>query len=211
VWSPARCLPQPADPSAAPRDDKLGSSVPVPRQGSAGTGAVSAAERSSLTPPTGIPSMAEQLDAITVGTGQGRKPLAGALAEAGWRTAIIERGRVGGTCVIDGCTPSKTLIASARVAHLARRSSDYGVETGAVEVDLAAVRRRKREIVDSFSASGERGLRRHDTLELILGEARFVGSHEIEVRLNDGGSRRLTAQKIFINAGARPSVPPIAG
>jgi pyruvate/2-oxoglutarate dehydrogenase complex dihydrolipoamide dehydrogenase (E3) component len=155
--------------------------------------------------------MTERLDAIIVGTGQGGKPLAGALAQAGWRTAIIERGRVGGTCVIDGCTPTKTMIASARVAHLARRAFDYGVQTGSIEVDLAAVRRRKREIVDEFSAASERGMRRHDTLELIPGDARFVGSHELEVALNEGGARRITAEKIFINAGARPSVPPIAG
>ncbi len=159
-----------------------------------------------------IGPVSEKLDAIIVGTGQAGKPLAGALAQAGWRTAIVERGRVGGTCIIEGCTPTKTMIASARIAHLARRSSDYGVRTGRVEVDLAAVRRRKREIVDSFSAASERGMRRHETLELILGEARFVGSHEVEVRLNqEGGTRRLTAEKIFINAGTRPSVPPIPG
>jgi pyruvate/2-oxoglutarate dehydrogenase complex dihydrolipoamide dehydrogenase (E3) component len=155
--------------------------------------------------------MAEKLDAIIIGTGQAGKPLAGALAQAGWRTAIVERARVGGTCIIEGCTPTKTMIASARVAHLARRSSDYGVCTGSVEVDLTAVRRRKREMVDKFSAGNERGMRRHKTLELILGEARFVGSHEVVVTLNEGGTRRLTAPKIFINAGGRPTVPPIPG
>jgi pyruvate/2-oxoglutarate dehydrogenase complex dihydrolipoamide dehydrogenase (E3) component len=155
--------------------------------------------------------MAEKLDAIIIGTGQGGKPLAGALAQTGWRTAIVERARVGGTCVVEGCTPTKTMIASARVAHLARRASDYGVDTGVVEVDLAAVRRRKREVVEMFIAGSERGMRRHETLELILGVARFVGSHEIEVTLGEGGTRRLMAPRIFINAGARPSIPPIPG
>jgi pyruvate/2-oxoglutarate dehydrogenase complex dihydrolipoamide dehydrogenase (E3) component len=155
--------------------------------------------------------MAEKLDAIIIGTGQAGKPLAGALAEAGWKTVIIEKDRVGGTCVIEGCTPTKTMIASARVAHLARRAAEYGVHVGGVEVDLAAVRQRKREVVDMFSTGSERGMRRHETLELILGEARFVGPREVEVRLNDGGTRRLSAGKIFINAGARPSVPPIPG
>src|SRR5690606_11628823 len=134
---------------------------------------------------TAISAMAEKFDAIIIGTGQGGKPLAGALAEAGWRTAIVERARVGGTCIIDGCTPTKTMIASARVAHLARRASDYGVRAGSVEVNLAVVRRRKREVVETFSAGSERGMRRHATLELILGEARFVGSHEVEVTLNE--------------------------
>jgi pyruvate/2-oxoglutarate dehydrogenase complex dihydrolipoamide dehydrogenase (E3) component len=155
--------------------------------------------------------MPERFDAIIIGTGQAGKPLAGALAGAGWRTAIVERGRVGGTCIIDGCTPTKTMIASARMAHLARRASDYGVQTGPVRVDLTAVRRRKREMVDTFSSGSERGLLRHDALELICGEARFAGPHEVEVRLNGGGTRRLAAEKIFINAGARPAVPPIAG
>jgi pyruvate/2-oxoglutarate dehydrogenase complex dihydrolipoamide dehydrogenase (E3) component len=155
--------------------------------------------------------MTETVDAIVIGTGQGGKPLAGALAEAGWRTAIIEKGRVGGTCVIDGCTPTKTMIASARVAYLARRSSEYGVHTGQVEVDLESVRQRQREVVDSFSRGSERGIRRHETLELVLGEARFVGPQEVEVRLSEGGTRRLRAKKIFINAGARPAVPPLPG
>jgi pyruvate/2-oxoglutarate dehydrogenase complex dihydrolipoamide dehydrogenase (E3) component len=155
--------------------------------------------------------MPEQLDAIIIGTGQAGKPLAGALAEAGWKTAIIEKGRVGGTCVIEGCTPTKTMVASARIAHLARRAAEYGVRVGGVEVDMAAVRQRKRDVVDLFSTGSERGMRRLETLELVFGQARFVGPHEVEVRLNDGGVRRLTAGKIFINAGARPSVPAIAG
>jgi pyruvate/2-oxoglutarate dehydrogenase complex dihydrolipoamide dehydrogenase (E3) component len=155
--------------------------------------------------------MTERLDAIIIGTGQAGKPLAGALARAGWKTAIIEKGRVGGTCLITGCTPTKTMVASARVAHLTRRAGEYGVNVGETRVDMAAVRHRKREMVDSFSEGAERGLRRHDGLELIFGEARFIGSRELEVRLKEGGTRRLTAEKIFINAGARPSVPPIPG
>lgn len=155
--------------------------------------------------------MTEELDAIIIGTGQAGKPLAGALAQAGWKTAIVEKGRVGGTCVIEGCTPTKTMVASARVAHLAGRAGEYGVDVGAASVDLSAVRQRKREIVDLFSMGSERGMRRHETLELILGSARFVGPNEVEVQLDDGATRRLTARKIFINAGARPAIPPIPG
>ncbi len=155
--------------------------------------------------------MTEELDAIIIGTGQAGKPLAGALAEADHRTAIIERDRVGGTCVVRGCTPTKTMVASARVAHLARRAGDYGVETGSVEVNMEAVRRRKRQIVDEWSAGSEKGMRRHETLELIMGEARFTGAHEVTVRLADGGERRLRADRIFVNTGARPHVPPVPG
>jgi pyruvate/2-oxoglutarate dehydrogenase complex dihydrolipoamide dehydrogenase (E3) component len=158
----------------------------------------------------GVP-MPETFDAIIIGTGQAGKPLAGALAEAGWKTAIVERGRVGGTCLIDGCTPTKTLVASARVAHLARRAAEYGVDVGGVEIDMPRVRQRKREVVDRFSAGSERGMLRQETLELVKGDARFIEPHAVEVRLSDGGVRRLTADRIFINAGARPRVPPIPG
>lgn len=153
----------------------------------------------------------ERFDAVIIGTGQAGKPLAGALAEAGRKAAIIEMDRVGGTCVIRGCTPTKTMVASARVAHLARRGGDYGVRTGSVSVDMAVVRRRKRKIVDSWSEASRKGMERHDTLELIMGEARFVGHRTLEVRLDGGGARHLTADQIFINTGARPRVPTVPG
>ncbi|MFW6202237.1 MAG: mercuric reductase [Gemmatimonadota bacterium] len=153
----------------------------------------------------------ERYDAIVIGTGQGGKPLAARLADAGHGTAIIERGRVGGTCVVAGCTPTKTMIASARVAHLARRAGDYGVRTGPVSVDLLTVRRRKRQIVDQWSAGNRRGLERHQNLDLVMGEARFAGPREIVVDSDEHGTRRLAAEKVFINAGARPTVPPIPG
>lgn len=153
----------------------------------------------------------ETFDAIIIGTGQAGKPLAGALAAAGWRVAVIERGRIGGTCVVNGCTPTKTMVASGRIAHLASRSDDYGVRTGDVEVDLSAVRQRKRKTVDMFSTASEQGMRRHDSLEIVLGDATFRGPSEIAVRLNDGGERRLRAEHIFINTGTRPAVPPIPG
>jgi len=156
-------------------------------------------------------SETEHFDAIIVGTGQGGKPLAGALAEAGWHCAIIEKDRVGGACVVRGCTPTKTMVASARVAYVARRAADYGVQTGDVSVDLGAVRSRKRAIVDSWSAGSQKGLERHETLELIMGEARFIGVREIEVVLNAGGTRRLSADHVFLNVGARNRLPDLDG
>jgi len=156
-------------------------------------------------------SHTEHLDAVIIGTGQGGKPLAGALAEAGWHAAIIERDRVGGTCVVRGCTPTKTMLASARVAHLAARAQDFGVLTGPVSVDLGRVRQRKRDIVDSWSAGSQRGMQRHETLELIMGRARFTAPRAVEVVLNEGGSRVLEADHVFINVGARPRVPDIEG
>ncbi|HZV05464.1 MAG TPA: mercuric reductase [Gemmataceae bacterium] len=154
---------------------------------------------------------AEYFDAIVLGTGQGGKPLASALARAGWNTAVIEREAVGGTCVNVGCTPTKTMVASARVAYLARRGSDFGVKTGPIKVDLAKVRERKRALVESFRSGSQKKLENTQRLTLIFGEGRFAGPHEVEVALNDGGVRRLGAGKIFINTGCRPSVPALPG
>ena len=155
----------------------------------------------------------EHFDAIVIGTGQGGKPLAGALAKAGWKTAILERADlVGGTCVTVGCTPTKTMVGSARVAHLARRAADYGVNVGSVTVDQQAVRKRKRDIVDMFSSGSRRGLEKLEHNTLIMGEGRFTGPRELEVTMSDGsGTRHIEAEKIFINAGARPRIPSIPG
>jgi pyruvate/2-oxoglutarate dehydrogenase complex dihydrolipoamide dehydrogenase (E3) component len=127
------------------------------------------------------------------------------------RTAIVERSYVGGTCINYGCTPTKTMVASARVAYLARRGADYGVQTGPVNVDLEVVRRRKRGMVESFRSGSERRIISADGVELIRGEASFVGAHVLEVRLADGARGGLTAPKIFINTGARAASPSIPG
>ncbi len=153
----------------------------------------------------------EKFDAIIIGTGQAGKPLAIDLGNAGWNTAIIEKEHVGGTCVNVGCTPTKTMVASGRVAYLARRGADYGVQTGAVKVDMAKVRQRKRAIVQSFRDGGQSRLENTKNVTLIFGEASFSGAKTIEVKLNSGGVRQLTADKIFINTGGRPEKPPVEG
>lgn len=149
-------------------------------------------------------------DAIIIGAGQAGGPLAGALAQAGWKTALIEREHVGGTCINEGCTPTKTMVASARAAYMARRSEDYGVRTGEISIDMAAVRQRKRAIVESFRGGSERRIVQAG-VDLIDGEARFTGLNSIAVQLNDGTRAQLSAPKIFINTGARPSTPPLPG
>ena len=143
----------------------------------------------------------QQYDAIVIGSGQGGTPLSIALAKAGMRTALIERKHVGGTCVNEGCTPTKTMVASGRVAYLARRAADYGVHTGAISIDMLKIRQRKRDIVESFCSGSEKGIKKTENLELIYGEASFSDSKTVVVRLNDGGQSTLSAQQIFINAG----------
>jgi len=153
----------------------------------------------------------DEYQAIVIGSGQGGTPLCAALAAAGLRTAIIERKHVGGTCINEGCTPTKTMVASARVAYLARRGADYGVHAESIRIDMQRVRQRKRGIVDSFRNGSQSRLEKTSNLDLIFGEACFTGEKSLSVRLNDGGERQLSAERIFINAGARPSVPPIEG
>jgi pyruvate/2-oxoglutarate dehydrogenase complex dihydrolipoamide dehydrogenase (E3) component len=154
---------------------------------------------------------AEHFDAIILGTGQGGKPLALTLSRAGWKTVVVERGLVGGTCVNVGCTPTKTMAASARIAHLVRRAADFGVEAGPVHVDLARVRERKRVLVESFRSGSQKKLEEAPHLTLIFGEGSFTGPQQVEVSLNAGGVRRLAARKVFINTGCRPAVPALPG
>ena len=156
-------------------------------------------------------AQSQHYDAVVIGSGQGGNPLAGALAGAGRKTAVIEREHVGGTCINEGCTPTKTMVASAKVAYLDRRSSDYGVQNGPVNVDMVEVRRRKRDIADSFRGGSEQRLDDAENLDLVRGEARFTSPRELEVRLDDGDTVKLSAESVFINVGARPGGVPVEG
>jgi pyruvate/2-oxoglutarate dehydrogenase complex dihydrolipoamide dehydrogenase (E3) component len=153
----------------------------------------------------------QHYDAIVVGSGQGGNPLAKALAAAGRKTAMVEREHVGGTCINEGCTPTKTMVASGRVAYLARRGGDFGIRTGPVGVDQAKVRERKRTIVNAWRNGGERGLRKTNGLDLLMGEASFTGPKTLEVRVTGGDPQTLTGDLIFINTGARPAKPRLSG
>jgi pyruvate/2-oxoglutarate dehydrogenase complex dihydrolipoamide dehydrogenase (E3) component len=146
-------------------------------------------------------------DAVVIGTGQSGPPLAVRLAAAGRKTAILERKRFGGTCVNVGCIPSKTLIASARTAHVSRRAADYGVVVeGAVAVDMKRVKARKDAEVRHSSDGVAKWLRGTPNLTVIQGHGRFEGAHV--VRVND---QRLEAPQIFINVGARAHIPDLPG
>src|SRR5947208_303150 len=153
----------------------------------------------------------DHYDAIIIGSGQAGKPLATTLGKAGSKTALIERDQIGGTCINYGCTPTKTMFNSARVAYLARRAADFGVHSGDVRVDMREVRERKQRVVEEFRESGLKGIKKTENLDLLTGDARFTDKHTIEVKLNDGAVRTLTAEKIFINTGGRPAKPNLEG
>jgi pyruvate/2-oxoglutarate dehydrogenase complex dihydrolipoamide dehydrogenase (E3) component len=155
-------------------------------------------------------STTEKFDAIIIGSGQGGNPLAEVLTAAGKKTAMIERKHAGGTCINTGCTPTKTMVASARVAYLARRGCDYGVNVGPVVIDMACVRERKRNVVLGFRQSREKRLAKANA-EFIHGEASFTGPGKISVALHDGGKRQLIASQIFINTGTQSAMPAIEG
>jgi pyruvate/2-oxoglutarate dehydrogenase complex dihydrolipoamide dehydrogenase (E3) component len=149
-------------------------------------------------------------DAIIIGAGQAGGPLASALAKAGKKTALIEEKYVGGTCINTGCTPTKTMVASAEVAEMARRAADYGVNTAPVSVDMSAVRRRKEAVVERFRTSS-RGAIESGGAELIEGRAHFLSPTQVEIQLNAGNSRQISAPLVLINSGARPRIPNLPG
>jgi pyruvate/2-oxoglutarate dehydrogenase complex dihydrolipoamide dehydrogenase (E3) component len=149
-------------------------------------------------------------DALVLGSGQGGKLLAWHLARSGLRTANVERRWVGGSCPNIACMPSKNEMWSARMAHIARHAGDFGTSTGPVSTDVVAVRARKRTMVErevafhleQYKASGA---------ELIMGSGRFIGPKTVEVALNDGGTRTLTADKVFLNLGTHALLPEVPG
>ena len=145
-------------------------------------------------------------DAIIIGSGQGGNPLAQNLADRGWSVALIEEAHLGGTCINTGCTPTKTMVASAQVAHYARNAARWGVRASGVSADLAAIVARKDKVVHSFRQGQQRRVDARKSLRLYRGQARFVGPHQLRV-----GDEQLESERIFINTGARPDIPGLPG
>ncbi len=153
----------------------------------------------------------EKYDVIIIGVGQAGKPLAIYLAKAGWQVAIVEREHLGGSCVNWGCTPTKMLLASAQMAYQARRADEYGIKIGNVDVDFSAVMKRKNKAVLSSREGIEDRLDEFNKIDLIRGEASFIGKKQISVALDGGGTRLLTAERIVIDTGTSPRIPDIEG
>src|SRR5918994_4689365 len=151
--------------------------------------------------------MATTYDAIIIGTGQAGPSLAVRLAGAGMKVAIIERKRFGGTCVNNGCIPTKTLVASARAAHIARRAGEYGVMIdSSITVDMKKVKERKDAVVRRANEGVEKWLKSTENVTVYEGHARFEGAHQVRV-----GNELLEAGQFFINVGGRASTPPLPG
>lgn len=177
----------------------------------------------------------KMFDAVVIGSGQSGTPMASALAQSGQTAALIERSHIGGTCINEGCTPTKTMIASGRVAHMSRRANEFGIwdvpaqnlgkghkafhskdegdwEQVNVAVEMQKVRQRKRDIVNSFRAGSESRLKDQENLEVIMGEASFKDAHSVTVKLSEGsGELEVHAKTFIINTGERPARPDLPG
>src|SRR5260370_9933730 len=152
----------------------------------------------------------EQFEALIRGSGAGGKLLAWHMAQSGRRTAVVERRWIGGCCSTIACLPSKNEVWSEKVAHPVHHAAQFGMTTGPVAVDMATVRRRKRDMVDRLVADHLQNYRTSGA-ELIMGSGRFVAPKTLEVRLNDGGTRVLAGDQVFLNVGTHAAIPDIPG
>ena len=147
---------------------------------------------------------------VVIGSGEGGKYLAWHLAQSGQPTVVVERRWVGGSCPNVNCLPSKNEIWSAKVADLMHHATRFGITSSSASSDMAAVRKRKREMVEGLIAMH---LERYKATgaELVMGEAKFIDSKTLDVRLNDGGTRTLTGERIFLNLGTHAAIPSVPG
>jgi pyruvate/2-oxoglutarate dehydrogenase complex dihydrolipoamide dehydrogenase (E3) component len=153
----------------------------------------------------------KQYDAIIIGAGQAGGPLAKKLAQAGKKTAIIEKRFVGGTCVNDGCTPTKAWVGSAKAAYMAAHSAPLGIKIKGYKVDMRQIKKRKDEIVMSARMGGQKAIEKTKNLDLIFGEATFTAEKTLSIKLNSGSTQVLKADWIFIDTGAKTLIPEIEG
>ncbi|MEJ2615186.1 MAG: FAD-dependent oxidoreductase, partial [Ignavibacteriaceae bacterium] len=151
----------------------------------------------------------EKYDAIIIGSGQAGNPLAKDLADNGWKVAMIERNYVGGSCINYGCTPSKTMAASAQTADFIRESFKYGIHSSSLKINMKDIYQRKKQTVESFRKGTLKRLKSSENITLFKGEASFVDPKTIQINTQNKRIVTITSNKIFINAGGRPAIPTI--
>lgn len=152
-----------------------------------------------------------QYDAIIIGSGQAGGPLSRKLAKSGKKVLLVEKRWIGGTCINDGCTPTKTWVASAKIAYVAAKAEEMGIVIPRYSVDMARIKRRKDQIVEQARKSNQASLEKTEHLDLLFGEASFIGPKTISIKLNEGGVKHFKADLIFINTGDKPRIPEIKG
>ena len=152
----------------------------------------------------------ERYDALIIGSGEAGKHIGWTMAQMGHRTAVVERKLIGGSCPNIACLPSKNIVHSAKVASFARRAAEFGLELGSFKIDMAGVQRRKRKMVED-EIQGHLNLYKASGAELIMGSARFIAPRTVEVSLNDGGTRMIVGDRVFLNLGSRAVIPDVPG
>ncbi|QDH78103.1 mercuric reductase [Echinicola soli] len=150
-------------------------------------------------------------DAVIVGAGQSGMPLAKKISNLGLSVALVEKRAIGGTCINDGCSPTKTMVSSARLAHLVSRAADYGVILPSYHIDQETVKKRKDHIVTLFRGGAEKSLRKNKNIDILMGTATFKDRHTIEITTSAGTTKTIKGEKIFINTGSEPRIPEIDG
>jgi pyruvate/2-oxoglutarate dehydrogenase complex dihydrolipoamide dehydrogenase (E3) component len=153
----------------------------------------------------------KQYDAVIIGSGQAANPLASHLAGIGWKVALVEKNHIGGTCINEGCTPTKAMIASAKAAFQLSRAKEYGLETGKAHADIIAILNRTNNIVTRFRTGLQSGLSGQENIDIFFGEAVFTGDKQIAVTDSENAIQQYSGRYIFINTGARPFIPYIRG
>jgi dihydrolipoamide dehydrogenase len=153
----------------------------------------------------------QKFDAVIIGSGQAGNPLAKDLASIGWKVAVIERNFVGGSCINYGCTPSKTMYASAKTADFVKRSSEYGIHTPSAKINMKEVYQRKKDTVESFRKGTLKRLNSSENISLLRGEASFIDSNTIKINLRKKETQIINSDRIFINTGGKPAIPSING
>ncbi|EPR69653.1 FAD-dependent oxidoreductase [Cyclobacterium qasimii] len=153
----------------------------------------------------------KKYDAVIIGAGQSGMPLAKKISAKGLKVALIEKRVIGGTCINDGCSPTKTMVASARVAHLVGRAGDYGVNVKEFSIDQKTIKARKNHIVNTFRGGAIKGLEKAENIDIILGKATIKGSNSIIIVREGQNDLEIKGDKIFINTGSSPFIPEIEG
>ena len=152
----------------------------------------------------------ERYDVLIIGSGEAGKHIGWTMAQMGHRTAVVERKLIGGSCPNIACLPSKNIVHSAKVASFARRAPEFGLQLGSFTIDMAGVQRRKRKMVEE-EIQGHLNLYKASGAELIMGSARFIAPRTVEVSLNDGGTRMIASDRVFLNLGSRAVIPDVPG
>src|SRR5690606_4061101 len=153
----------------------------------------------------------KKYEAIIIGAGQAGMPLAGKISKKGLKVALIEQDKIGGTCINDGCSPTKTMVASAKVAYTVSRANEFGIKVPTFSIDQKAIKNRKEEIVQLFRGGAESRLKKGKNISIINGRGKLISDNVVEITTSKDETFKIQGDKIFINTGSQTEIPEIEG